>query len=47
MYFKADQETPYAKVEEAIELARKSGVRVMAAVTEPPKETRALFRKRK
>ena len=47
MYFKADQETPYSKVEEAIELARKSGVRVMAAVTEPPKETRALFGKRK
>ena len=46
MYFKADQETPYSKVEEAVQLARKSGVRVMAAVTEPPKEGRALFGKK-
>src|SRR6185295_7104655 len=43
MYFKADQKTPYSKVEEAIQLARKSGVRVMAAVTELPKESRGLF----
>ena len=43
MYFKADQETPYKKVEEAIQLARKSGVRVMAAVTELPKEGRSVF----
>jgi len=43
MYFKADQKTPYSKVEEAIQLARKSGVRVMAAVTELPKEKRGLF----
>ena len=47
MYFKADQETPYSKVEEAIELARKAGVRVMAAVTELPKENRGLFGARK
>jgi biopolymer transport protein ExbD/biopolymer transport protein TolR len=47
MYFKADQETPYSKVEEAIELARKAGVRVMAAVTEQPKESRGLFGARK
>jgi biopolymer transport protein ExbD len=47
MYFKADLETPYSKVEEAIELARKSGVRVMAAVTDPPKEARNLFGKKK
>ena len=43
LYFKADQKTPYSKVEEAIQLARKSGVRVMAAVTELPKEKRGLF----
>jgi biopolymer transport protein ExbD/biopolymer transport protein TolR len=43
MYFKADQETPYHKVEEAIQLARKSGVRVMAAVTELPKDGRSIF----
>jgi biopolymer transport protein ExbD/biopolymer transport protein TolR len=46
MYFKADQKTPYSKVEEAIQLARKSGVRVMAAVTELPKENRGLFGRR-
>jgi biopolymer transport protein ExbD/biopolymer transport protein TolR len=46
MYFKADQKTPYSKVEEAIQLARKSGVRVMAAVTELPKEKRGLFGRR-
>jgi biopolymer transport protein ExbD len=46
MYFKADQDTPYAKVEEAIQLARKSGVRVMAAVTELPKEGRSIFGKK-
>ena len=43
MYFKADQQTPYSKVEEVVELARKSGVRVMAAVTELPKENRGIF----
>ena len=43
LYFKADVKTPYSKVEEAIQIARKSGIRVMAAVTEPTKESRALF----
>lgn len=35
LYFKADNQLPYAKVEDAIEIARKAGVAVMAAVTEP------------
>jgi biopolymer transport protein ExbD len=37
MYFKADKDLPYAKVEEAVLIARKAGVRVMAAVTEVKK----------
>jgi biopolymer transport protein ExbD len=43
LYFKADVKTPYSKVEEAIQVARKAGVRVMAAVTEPTKEARSVF----
>lgn len=38
LYFKADRELAYAKVEEAIMIARKAGVRVMAAVTEERRE---------
>src|SRR6476469_1677032 len=37
LYFKADNQLKYAKVQEAVETARKSGVRVMAAITEPNK----------
>jgi biopolymer transport protein TolR len=35
LYFKADNHLKYAKVQEAVETARRSGVRVMAAITEP------------
>jgi biopolymer transport protein TolR len=35
LYFKADNHLKYAKVQEAVETARKAGVRVMAAITEP------------
>jgi biopolymer transport protein TolR len=35
LYFKADNQLKYAKVQEAVETARKAGVRVMAAITEP------------
>jgi len=35
LYFKADNKLKYAKVQEAVETARRSGVRVMAAITEP------------
>ena len=34
MYFKADVNVKYAKIQEAVEVARRSGVRVLAAVTE-------------
>jgi biopolymer transport protein ExbD len=37
LYFKADNQLKYAKVQEAVETARRSGVRVMAAITEPAK----------
>src|ERR671918_864044 len=35
LYFKADNQLRYAKIQEAVETARRSGVRVMAAITEP------------
>jgi biopolymer transport protein TolR len=35
LYFKADNQLKYGKVQEAVETARKAGVRVMAAITEP------------
>jgi biopolymer transport protein TolR len=41
LYFKADNKLKYAKVQEAVETARRSGVRVMAAITEP--KNTALF----
>lgn len=34
MYFRADQQLDYAFVEDAMDIARKSGVRVLKAVTE-------------
>jgi biopolymer transport protein TolR len=37
LYFKADNQLKYAKVQEAVETARKAGVRVLAAITEPTK----------
>jgi biopolymer transport protein ExbD len=39
LYFKADQELEFAKVEEAIQIARQAGVRVLAAVTEERRES--------
>jgi biopolymer transport protein TolR len=35
LYFKADNKLKYAKIDEAVETARRAGVRVMAAITEP------------
>jgi biopolymer transport protein TolR len=35
LYFKADNQLKYARVQEGIEIARRAGVRVVAAVTEP------------
>jgi biopolymer transport protein TolR len=37
LYFKADNQLKYSKVQEAVETARHAGVRVMAAITEPNK----------
>ncbi|MGH7586738.1 MAG: ExbD/TolR family protein [Gemmatimonadales bacterium] len=35
LYFKAHSQIKYGKVQDAVEAARRAGVRVMAAVTEP------------
>ena len=35
LYFKADNQLKFGQVQEAVEMARRAGVRVMAAVTEP------------
>lgn len=35
VYFKADNELRFGKIQEAVEMARRSGARVMAAITEP------------
>ena len=45
MYFKADQQLKYGKVQEGIEIARKAGVRVVAAITEPTQQA-GLFAKK-
>ena len=34
LYFRADKDLAYAKIQDAVETARKAGVRVMAAITE-------------
>jgi len=34
LYFKADNQLKFGRVQEAVELARRSGARVMAAITE-------------
>ena len=38
LYFKADADLEFARVQEAIQIARKAGVRVLAAVTEQQRE---------
>ena len=35
LYFKADNQLKYGRIQEAVETARRAGVRVMAAITEP------------
>ena len=34
LYFKADNQLKYAKIQEGVEIARQSGVRVLSAITE-------------
>jgi len=45
LYFKADNQLKYGQVQEAVETARRAGVRVMAAITEP--KAGGLFAKKK
>ena len=47
MYFRADQNLRYERIQEAVETARRAGVRVMAAITEPRSEGKGLFDKDK
>jgi biopolymer transport protein TolR len=42
LYFKADNQLRFVRIQDAVELARRSGARVMAAITEP-KVTGGLF----
>ncbi len=35
LYFKADNMLKYSRIQDAVEMARRSGVRVMAAISEP------------
>ncbi len=35
VYFKADNQLKFGRIQEAVELVRRSGARVMAAITEP------------
>ncbi|MGH7703323.1 MAG: ExbD/TolR family protein, partial [Gemmatimonadales bacterium] len=41
LYFKADNQLKYGRIQEAVETARRAGVRVMAAISEP--QAQALF----
>jgi biopolymer transport protein ExbD len=43
LFFRADQNLKFSKIQEAVEIARRSGVRVMAAVTENKPEGGGLF----
>jgi len=43
LFFRADQKLKFSKIQEAVEIARQSGVRVMAAITEPSATAGGLF----
>ena len=43
LYFKADQKVKYGRIQEAVEMARHAGVRVLAAVTEDKGPPAGLF----
>ena len=42
MYLKADVDVPYARVQDAIQIARHAGVRMIGAIVEPRREARRL-----
>jgi len=43
LYFRADKELPFSKIQEAVETARRSGVVVIAAITDVKQTGRGLF----
>jgi biopolymer transport protein ExbD len=43
MYFRADRDLEYSKIQDAVETARRSGVRVMAAITDVKQSGKGLF----
>ncbi|HEU5217796.1 MAG TPA: biopolymer transporter ExbD [Gemmatimonadales bacterium] len=43
LYFRADKDLDYGKIQEAVETARHAGVRVMAAITEVKPSGKGLF----
>ena len=43
IYFRADKNLTFDKVEDAVEIARQAGVRVMAAITEEKRASGGLF----
>ena len=45
LYFRADKDLEYGKIQEAVEMARKAGVVVMAAITEVKPSGKGLFEK--
>ena len=45
LYFRADRDLEYGKIQEAVETARRAGVRVMAAITEVKPSGKGLFEK--
>ena len=47
MYFRADQNLKFSKIQEAVEIARQAGVRVLAAITEKQTTEGGLFAQKK
>ena len=47
MYFRADKNLTFDKIEDAVEIARRAGVRVMAAITEEKRAPGGLFAQKK
>lgn len=43
MYFRADKDLDYAKIQDAVEVSRKAGVRVLEAITEVKPSGKGLF----